>query len=120
MLAAPLPSNEEKRIQDLYTYQILDTEEDQDFNHLVELAAFICQTDFSVINFIDKHRQWGKANFGLGDTTMVREGSMCAHTILQNDLFLVEDLLEDDRFSDNPFTLEAGIRFYAGAPIRSP
>lgn len=120
MLAAPLPINEEKRIQDLYAYQILDTEEDQDFNHLVELAAFICQTDFSVINFIDKHRQWGKANFGLGDTTMVREGSMCAHTILQNDLFLVEDLLEDERFFDNPFTIEAGIRFYAGAPIRSP
>lgn len=32
---------------------------------------------------------------------------------------VVEDVLLDGRFADNPFLLEHGIRFYAGAPLRT-
>lgn len=119
MIAAPLSQSEKQRLQDLYSYNILDTEEESDFTHLVELASLICQCKMSVINFIDLTRQWGKAKYGLADTEAPREISMCAHTILQNDVMLVEDTLLDNRFCDNPFTTEGGIRFYAGAPIRS-
>jgi len=31
----------------------------------------------------------------------------------------VEDVARDARFSRNPFLLEKGIRFYAGAPLRT-
>lgn len=119
MIAAPLPLNEKERLAELLSYHILDSAEEDDYNQLVKLASLICQCDLSVINFIDAERQWGKAKQGLDDTTAPREISMCAHTILQNDVLLVEDTLQDERFADSPFTTEGGIRFYAGAPIKS-
>lgn len=119
MLTAPLPPNEESRLKALLSYDILDSEEEEDYNQLVALASLICHCSMSVINFIDLARQWGKAKVGLGDTTAPREISFCAHTILQEDVMLVEDTLLDERFADNPFTTKGGIRFYAGAPIRS-
>ena len=32
---------------------------------------------------------------------------------------MVEDVARDTRFANNPFLVENGIRFYAGAPLRT-
>jgi len=34
-------------------------------------------------------------------------------------VLVAEDVAQDPRFSDNPLILEKGIRFYAGAPLRT-
>ena len=34
-------------------------------------------------------------------------------------MIVVEDVGRDQRFAHNPFLLEKGIRFYAGAPLRT-
>jgi GAF domain-containing protein len=34
-------------------------------------------------------------------------------------MVVVQDVARDSRFSRNPFLLEKGIRFYAGAPLRT-
>jgi two-component system, sensor histidine kinase len=119
MIVASLPLNETERLAELYASAILDTAPETDFNNLVELAGIICNCNLSVINFVDASRQWGKAMIGFADTASSRAFSMCAHTILQNDVMQVEDTLKDERFFDNPNTTEGGIRFYAGATIRS-
>ena len=34
-------------------------------------------------------------------------------------MLVIEDVAKDPRFANNPFLIENGIRFYAGAPLRS-
>ncbi|MFT3750543.1 MAG: GAF domain-containing protein [Agriterribacter sp.] len=121
MLPAPLPFDELQRLQDLYAYDILDTHAEPDFDELVELASSICGCPISLVTLVDKDRQWFKAKTGIDFFSTKREFSFCAHTILQNDVMVVEDAKNDERFSDNPCVAgDLHIRFYAGAPIISP
>ena len=116
--AAPLHPKEEKRLKTLEEYKILDTLSETDFDELVALASEICETPISLVSLIDKDRQWFKAKVGLDATETSRTIAFCAHAILQDDVFIVQDSLLDDRFKDN--ILVAGfpnIRFYAGAPL---
>ncbi|WP_018613847.1 GAF domain-containing hybrid sensor histidine kinase/response regulator [Segetibacter koreensis] len=119
MKKAPLALNEEMRLKELYSLAILDTENETDFDELVQLASYICQCDISSMTLIDKHRQWFKAKKGISETETPIEFSFCAHAILEKEVFIIEDARADDRFFDNPSVSNGHIRFYAGAAIQS-
>ncbi|RYY55979.1 MAG: sensor histidine kinase [Chitinophagaceae bacterium] len=117
----PLPANEEQRLKELYSYQILDTEEEQDFTDIVELASYICNAPMSLITLIDRNRQWFKAKIGIGDSEMDRQIAICAHTIAGNGAFIVPDASKDVRFADfSTVTGDPHVRFYAGVPLVTP
>ena len=44
MKAAPLPQNEDERLAELLSYDVLDTEAEQLFDDLTALASQICET----------------------------------------------------------------------------
>ncbi|GAB4092150.1 GAF domain-containing hybrid sensor histidine kinase/response regulator [Flaviaesturariibacter terrae] len=121
MPSAALPSNEQQRLEDLYSYGILDTGPERDFDELAELANLICGTQMSLVSLIDEHRQWNKASVGYPVAETPREITICQHVILGTELFVVENTLEDKRFCDLPGVQhDPKVRFYAGAPIISP
>jgi GAF domain-containing protein len=114
-------THEAIRLADLHSYKILDTPEENDFNELVELAAMICNCPTSLISFVDEDRQWFKAKIELDAQQTSRDISFCSHAIKQDDIFVVENALSDERFKDNDLvTRGIRLRFYAGAPIVSP
>jgi GAF domain-containing protein len=120
MPAAPKPDNEEERLAALGRYCLLDTPPEADFDDLTRLAAFICQTPIAVVNLIDRDRQFFKAEVGLGVRQTPLPASLCAHAILQPDLFVIPDTREDARFADNPLvTGDPFLRFYAGALLQT-
>jgi len=120
MREAPIPENEPERLASLYSYNILDTSPEQDFNDLVQLASYICQAPISLISLVDPTRQWFKATCGLDANQTSREIAFCSHAILQPDLMIIEDALTDHRFHDNPLVIsDPHIRFYAGAPLKT-
>ena len=112
--------NEELRLRDLMSYEILDTGEEKEFNDLTVLAAQICGCEIAAITFIDKDRQWFKAKKNAAVQQTPRDFSFCGHTILEHTVMIVNNAKKDDRFFDNPqVTGGLGIAFYAGAPIIS-
>jgi GAF domain-containing protein len=120
-MSAPIPKNEAKRIQVLWQYDILDTVPEEVFDELADLAAHICGAPVALITLVDENRQWFKAKVGVSIKETGRDISLCAHAILQKDLFIVPDATLDGRFKNNPLvTASPKIRFYAGAPLISP
>jgi diguanylate cyclase (GGDEF)-like protein len=120
MRSAKKPSNEEERLAVLQNFYILDTPADEAFNDIARLASYICEAPIALVSFVDRDRQWFKANIGLAVSETSRDIAFCAHAILNHpdDLFTVPDASTDERFSDNPLvTRDPKIRFYAGAPL---
>lgn len=115
------PTNEAARLVNLHQYRILDTPTEQVFDDLVALAAQICETPVALISLVDENRQWFKAALGVNESETPRDISFCGHAILGEDVFEVSDATKDVRFRDNPLvTNEPHVRFYAGAPLKSP
>jgi anti-sigma regulatory factor (Ser/Thr protein kinase) len=113
---------ETERLAALHRYRILDTKPEQAFDDLTLLASHICETPFALITLIDADRQWFKSRVGITVAETSRSISFCSRAIEQaGSLYIVPDATQHETFRDNPMvTSEPGIRFYAGAPIRTP
>ncbi|MBS7565955.1 PAS domain S-box protein [Mucilaginibacter sp. Bleaf8] len=113
--------NEQGRLQALHSYNILDTQQEKEFDKLTELASIICNVPVSLVTLIDEDRQWIKSKVGLDLNETSRETAFCNYTIQGTELLEVENMAADDRFKDNPSVSgEAHMRFYAGYPITDP
>ncbi len=112
---------EARRLATLRSYDILDTPREADFEDLAALAAQICGTPIALISLVDERRQWFKATFGLEIRETSREVSFCAHAMTGTQMLVVPDARLDKVFASNALvTGKPNIRFYAGAPLRSP
>jgi len=119
--AYPIPADEEQRLRDLERHGVIGMASDEHFDRIVELASSIFQTPMSLISLVEKDRQWFLTHKGLDATETPRTMAFCAHAIAANGVLVVPDARDDERFRTNPLVIdEPHVRFYAGAPLRSP
>ncbi|WP_156678469.1 sensor domain-containing diguanylate cyclase [Sphingomonas profundi] len=110
---------EHLRLQRLSELAIVDTPSEAEFDTIVELAHRLFDCPIALVSLVDGHRQWFKARCGLEAEGTAREHAFCAHSIMHDEIMVVEDATKDARFADNPLVIgPPHIRFYAGAPLR--
>ncbi|MBW2962845.1 GAF domain-containing protein [Mesonia aestuariivivens] len=119
--ANELMINDKNRLEDLNSYRILDTSPEEELDLITELATLICGTPISLLTLLDDKRQWFKSKKGLAKKQTDIKQAFCRFALENpNEVFVVNDSLEDERFKNNELVLnDPNIRFYAGAPLES-
>ena len=113
-------TSETARIQDLHSYQVLDTPEEFAFDDITEFASKVLGFAFVFINLIDKDRQWAKAASGLPREAAEchRDDSLCNVAINRNEALVIPDAQADERYTEiGCVREEPNVRFYAGMPL---
>lgn len=115
------PDNETQRLRTLQSLRILDTPAEKQFDQVTRMARRLFDVQIALVSLVDQDRQWFKSRQGLEASETPRDISFCGHAILHEDIFVVEDASQDQRFHDNPLVCGGpNIRFYAGYPLQAP
>jgi len=115
----PVAADEAFRLQGVHDSGLVDTPEEEIFERITSTAAEMLKMPIVLITLLTGDRQWFKSHHGLEMTETPRSWAFCNYTVLQQDIFQVQDLKADPRFGNNPAVAgEPWFRFYAGAPVR--
>jgi len=113
-----IPENEKKRLEMLYSLDILDTAQEERFDRLTRIAKHMFDVPIAIVSLVDENRQWFKSCIGLPIKNVSREVTFCGHVILDKQVLIIPDTRLDERFADNPLVIEEPhVRFYAGCPL---
>lgn len=120
-MLALMTHDEAARLEALRQYQILDTEPEEAYDNIAQLAAYICGTPIVLVNFIDENRQWFKAKIGLDVSEMPRSVGLSYLCQERQDVVVISDTWTDERFAKNSVVMSYPyVRFYAGVPLITP
>ncbi|MEO7787521.1 MAG: PAS domain-containing protein [Sphingomicrobium sp.] len=101
-------------------YQFEALRGDPRLTSLTDFVAQLCGAPTALVSLVDDHRQIFLARTGSAAPEPPFENSFCAQAMLCDEVMLVLDASIDPRFAANPLvTGDPGIRFYAGAPLRT-
>jgi PAS domain S-box-containing protein len=116
-----LKRDEVRRPQALEASRLLETQPEPDYDELVRLAAASCGTPIALISLVDPDRQRFRASIGLhGPGETERVTSLCTQALQREGVFVVEDVIADERFSTHPVVQgEPFLRFFAGVPLQT-
>lgn len=120
MQAPPDHPREEERLQAVRLLGLYGREPLAELHDLTAALAWTMSSPVAVVDLIEKDNIWLLSSHGLDVKEVSRKESICGHTILQDDVVVIADTRQDDRFIDNPFLNGTPpIRAYAGVPIHS-
>nr|HNI28712.1 hybrid sensor histidine kinase/response regulator [Leptospiraceae bacterium] len=61
MTAPYLSENETERLENLRSFQILDTYPEEEYDSIARLVSLICEVPTALISLVDSDRQWFKS-----------------------------------------------------------
>lgn len=114
----PLHPNENDRLKALHDLDVIESAPEPQYDAVCRVAQALFDVPIAYVSLVDGTRQWLKAKSGLALEGTSRRESFCTHAILSEDVLVVEDARQDERFASIPLVVgEPSIRFYAGAPL---
>jgi len=116
----PLPVDENSRLAALYELELLDTPQEERFDRITQLAINVFDVAFASIVLIDRDRQWAKSSSYAGQWQGPRNESICAYTILNDDILVIEDTRRESNVANLPCVAgDPAMLFYAGIALKS-
>ena len=111
--------NEPEQIEALKGYKNLDSEIDNGFEEITELASLIYQTPFALITLTDRNKQWLKSKIDIEFPKNLLENPFRNYAFKNPGSILeISNALEDERFRNDPLvTAEPFIIFCAAIPL---
>lgn len=120
-MGAPLPGNERERLRAMWRYTQDNRAPDPALDELTRLTAAFFSAPMVMVSLVDEGCQWFKSRVGIESSETSRDVSFCAHAILGEGLFEVQDARSDPRFRENPLVVaHPYARYYLGAPLVTP
>lgn len=114
------PDDEEERLEALADYDVEALPIEESFDRLTDLIATHFDAEVAFIGLIERDEENFLACHGADWDTLTREQTICTHSMLQEDVMVIEDIREDKRFSENEQLANLGIVSYAGANMTTP
>lgn len=91
---------------------------DAALEQVAHAVSVICDVPTAHVSLMETDKQCVVGHVGFETARFDRDKTFCAHTVADQEVLIVEDATDDERFEDNPFVLEdPGISFYVGLPI---
>jgi len=115
-----LPDNEISRLEALENYDIETLPIEESFERITRLIASHFDVSVAFIGVIDRSTEEFIACTGADWDSMPRKETVCTHSMLQKQVFVVEDISQDARFKNNELLQELDIVSYAGANLTTP
>lgn len=109
------PDDEPERLAALSNYDVDELPIEESFDRLTDLIASHFDAGVAFIGLIEREEERFLSCHGGDWDRMTREDTICTHSMLQEDVMVVENLAADKRFSENQQLLNLGLVSYAGA-----
>ncbi len=110
-------------IHEIEQTDVFDGPEEGVFGRLATNLARSFDAPIALIAVANGQRRFWEAQCGLPEDTLLtteseRDLSVCSRIVFSTSSLVIADTAEDERFAEDPFLKEKGIRFYAGAPLK--
>ncbi|ACV12730.1 response regulator receiver modulated GAF sensor protein [Halorhabdus utahensis DSM 12940] len=113
------PDNEDERLDALDQYDIDSLPIEESFERLTDLITAHFDVAVAFVGLIEEDEENFLACTGGDWDSLTREDTICTHSMLQEDVMVVEDIANDKRFNKNEQLENLGIVSYAGANMTS-
>ena len=115
----PTPPNEDHRLRELDSLDLLERSDDGKFDRLTQLSSLVTEAPKAWFGVIDDQCQLMHSVYGARRETIPRHDTLCAYTMLGNDPLVIEDI--DDHYffgTHSQFEeLRHRIGSYMGVPV---
>ncbi len=115
-LSPTLSPREADRLGVLHRLDLLDTPPSASFDRITRMASQLFGLPLAAVSLTDVNRQWFKSRVGIVEASLPRLKAPCARIAETGEMLVVNDLRADEGYADSPLA-DAGVRFYAGAPL---
>ena len=115
-----LPDDEDERLEALAEYDIDELPTEESFERITDLIASHFGVEVAFIGLLERDEERFLACHGGDWGSLNREETICTHSMLQEDVMVIEDIATDNRFNKNEQLENLGIVSYAGANMTAP